>query len=79
MTITKGEFTRFSLNGRMQLLQLYGTIVFQQPEANNFFIIYKINNFYALANLIITKQHYTVRSAEPVTDSIVFAYITNIQ
>lgn len=76
MTITKGEFTHFTINGRLQLLQLYGCPVFRIRLKQHYIIIYKIFNFYVAT--IITKTtnqlNHTVHTAEPVTPGMMRYY-----
>lgn len=76
MMITKGEFTRFSINGRMQLLHRYGKKILQQQHQQTSITIYKIFNYY-VADIIITQHNHTVRTAEPVLDSIFQFYATD--
>lgn len=74
MIITKGEFTRFGIKGRMQLLTMYGKVLLRTQPDHNQLILYSLFDFYVAVTTNRQKK-YTVISAEPVTNSIAQFYL----
>ena len=74
MIITKGEFTRFGIKGKMQLLTMYGKLLLRTQLNNKQFILYSLFDFY-VAVITSRQKKYTVISAEPVTNSIAQFYL----
>jgi hypothetical protein len=77
MTITRGEFTRFSISGRLQLLKLYGLAVMQLQHRCHQIIIYKIFNFY-VEHIITQHRNNCLQTAEPLSSSMAMFYLAGI-
>jgi len=73
MTITKGEFTRFTTSGRLQLLRLYGQSLLKLQLQQHQITIYQINNFY-VADIITQQAGQLVQTTEPITESMLSFY-----
>jgi hypothetical protein len=50
--ITRVEYCRFSINGRLRLLDLYGEIIFEKITNTEEVIVCKLNDFY----VVVTKD-----------------------
>lgn len=46
INITRDEYCRFSLNGRLRLLNLFGNVVFEKITKREEVILFKISDFY---------------------------------
>jgi hypothetical protein len=46
INITRGEYCRFSINGRLRLLDLFGDVVFEKITKTEKVIVFKLSNFY---------------------------------
>lgn len=44
--ITSEEYCRFSVNGRLRLLDLFGKIVFEKITETETMVVFKLNDFY---------------------------------
>jgi len=73
MNITKGEYTQFSLTGRLQLLTLYGELValVSSPEAE--VLIFRLFDFF-VALVTDHSRCSTPVAADPVTPGLVKFY-----
>ena len=73
MKITKGEYCQFTLQGKIQLLHLYGKVICHKAINDKSITIFRIFNFYVeviyneqMDNLII--------QAEPVSQNLINFY-----
>lgn len=46
INITRDEYCRFSINGRLRLLNLFGNVVFEKITKREEVILFKISDFY---------------------------------
>lgn len=46
ISITRVEYCRFSLNGRLRLLDLFGKIVFEKITKRQAMVVFILNDFY---------------------------------
>ena len=46
ISITRVEYCRFSINGRLRLLDLFGEVVFEKITKTEEVVIFKISDFY---------------------------------
>lgn len=46
ISITRVEYCRFSINGRLRLLDLFGKVVFEKITQTEEVIVFRLNDFY---------------------------------
>jgi len=64
MTITKGEFTQFSLNARRQMLKEFGNYVCEIIVGKKSISIFKIHGFYV--ELVFNEASKKVERIQPI-------------
>jgi len=52
INITRAEYCRFSINGRLRLLDLFGKVVSEKITQTEAVILFKLNDFY----VAVTKE-----------------------
>lgn len=72
--MTKGEFTRFSIKGRMQLLTMYGKVLLRTQLDKKQLSLYILFDFYVAVISSRVKKNIVI-SAEPLTHNMAQFYL----
>ncbi|MDN3654065.1 hypothetical protein QWZ08_00420 [Ferruginibacter paludis] len=76
MKITRGEYCRFSLQGRVQLLCCCGRYVCSAAIENKYLIVYKLPDFYV--EVLTDLHNHTIVHARPVLSLQLIAFYKKI-
>ena len=65
ISITRVEYCRFSLNGRLRLLDLFGKVVFEKITKTEEVMVFALSDFYVAVTKDLTKG--SIVEANPLT------------
>jgi hypothetical protein len=72
ISITRVEYCRFSLKGKLRLLDLYGKVVFEKITKTEEVIIFKLSDFYVAVRKDLTIN--SVVEADPLSSVAVLQF-----
>ena len=73
MKITKGEYCQFTLQGKIQLLHLYGKAICHKAIDDKAITIFRVFDFYVEVIYIEPMNNFIIQ-AEPVSQSLINFY-----
>jgi hypothetical protein len=75
MDLTKGEFTQYTVEGRLGLLAIEGILVAKRKYARTTFFVYKMSDFY-VSKAVINADN-SLGAVEIISDDIVHELFLN--
>ena len=70
MKITKGEYSQFTLQGKIQLLHLYGKVICHKAIDDKGITILRVFDFYVEVVYSVPMNNFIIQ-AEPVSQSLI--------